>query len=794
MLKSYLKIAWRNLSRNKGYSVINIGGLAMGMAVVILIGLWIYDEISFNKGHQQYDRIARVLQNTTKDGMTGTGMHMPVPLASELMNSFKDNFPYVVISTFTSSHIISNGTAHFTEPGNYMHPDAPEMLTLTMLSGTRAGLQELNSIMLSGSAAKRIFGADDPINKVVTIDSKKEVKVTGVYQDLPKNSEFHDVAFIAPWDLYVATTEWLPRFIDSWDHSIVQVFVQLSPHAEIDKVSDKIRTLIYDRENPASKVFQRSLFLHPMSKWHLYEEFKNGINTGGRIQFVWLFGAIGIFILLLACINFMNLSTARSEKRAKEVGIRKAIGSFRSQLINQFFSESLLVVLLAFTLCVGIVLATLPWFNEITDKQMSMPWKNLYFWTACFGFVLFTGIVSGSYPAFYLSSFHAVKVLKGTFRVGRFASIPRQVLVVLQFTVSVMLIIGTIIVYRQIQFTKDRPTGYDRERLIYLEMKTAGIHDHVDAVRDRLIKSDAIIEMAESNTSVITNGPNVVGFNWKDKDPGLKEQFKVEWVSPEYGKTVGWSFRDGRDFSREIVSDRSGVIINESSVKYMGLKDPVGEIITSEGRNWTILGVIKDMVVGSPYQPVTPTLYLPLNWTGNVVSFKLDPDQRTQVALDKIQSVFKEFAPAMPFDYKFADEQYAAKFSNEVRIGRLATIFTALAILISCLGLFGMASFVAEQRSKEMGIRKVLGASVTNLWQMLSKDFVVLVIIACVIAIPVSFYLMNSWLQGYEYRAEISSWIFVAASLGALLITLVIVSFQTLKAAVTNPVKSLRLE
>lgn len=794
MLKSYLKIGWRTLSRNKGFSLINIGGLAMGLAVVILIGLWIDDELSFNKSHQQYDRIARVMQHTTKDGMTGTGMYMPVPLAAELMKSFQDDFEYVVISTFPSSHIISNGNSHFTESGNYMHPDAPEMLTLTMLRGARTGLQELSSIMLSESTAKRIFGADDPINKVVTIDSKKEVKVTGVYQDLPKNSDFHDVAFIAPWDLYVATAEWLPRFMDSWDHSIVQVFVQMSPRAETERVSGKIRTIIYDRENPASKVFQRSLFLHPMSKWHLYEEFKNGVNAGGRIQFVWLFGAIGIFILLLACINFMNLSTARSEKRAKEVGIRKAIGSFRSQLIRQFFSESLLVVLLAFMLCLGIVLITLPWFNEIADKQMSMPWRNLFFWAACFGFVLLTGLVAGSYPAFYLSSFQAVKVLKGTFRAGRFASIPRQVLVVLQFTVSVILITGTIVVYRQIQYTQNRPTGYDRERLIYLEMKTAGIHEHFDVVRDRLIKSGAIVEMAESNSAVITRGPNVVGFSWKDKDPGLKEQFSVDWITPEYGRTVGWSFLDGRDFSREIVSDRSGVIINESSVKYMGLKDPVGEIITSEGRSWTILGVIKDMVVGSPYQPVTPTLYLPLNWTGNVVTLKLDPDQRTQVALDKIRSVFTEFAPAMPFDYKFADEQYAAKFSNEVRIGRLATIFTVLAIFISCLGLFGMASFVAEQRSKEMGIRKVLGASVANLWQMLSKDFVVLVIISCVIALPVSFYFMNSWLQGYEYRTGISLWIFIAASLGALLITLIIVSFQTLKAALTNPVRSLRLE
>jgi ABC-type antimicrobial peptide transport system permease subunit len=793
MFKSYLKIAWRNLFRSKSYSAINIGGLAMGMAVAILIGLWIYDELSFNKYHNNYHRIARVMQHTTKDGRTGTGMHMPFPLGPQLMESFENDFQYVVMSSFPSGHILSNNGLHFNERGNYMHPDAPEMLTLEMLKGTRSGLIELNSIMLSESLAGKIFGEDDPINKTVTIDNAKEVKVTGVYKDLPKNSEFHEVAFIAPWDLYITSNEWINRFIDSWDHHNVQVFVQLTPQAEEETVSRKIQNTIYERESDQFKVFKRKIFLHPMSKWHLYEEFVNGINAGGRIQFVWLFGGIGVFILLLACINFMNLSTARSEKRAKEVGIRKAIGSFRSQLINQFFSESLLVVALAFIICLGIVVTVLPWFNEISDKRVSIPWQNLYFWASCLGFTLLTGIIAGSYPALYLSSFHAVKVLKGTFHAGRFASIPRQVLVVLQFTVSVALIVGTIVVYRQVQHTKDRPIGFDRDRLIYLETRTPQIHEHFETVRNRLIVSGAIVEMTESNNSVVTAGPNVVGFDWKDKDPAFREQFIVEWITPTYGGTVGWKITDGRDFSLEAISDQSGLIINESAVDYMGLKSPVGEIVKWEGRNWTILGVVKDMITESPYRPTTPTIYMPLTGTG-MVSFKLNPDQSTQAAIDQIQSVFKEFAPDVPFDYKFVDEQYAYKFSNEVRIGQLASIFATLAILISCLGLFGMASFVAEQRTKEMGIRKVLGASMVDLWQMLSRDFVVLVVISCVIAVPVSLYFMNDWLQGYEYRTEISAWIFVTASSGALLITLLIVSFQTLKAAITNPVKSLRSE
>ncbi len=792
MFKSYFKIAWRSLFRSKGYSMINIGGLAMGMAVAILIGLWIQDEVSFNKNHQNYNRIARVLQNATRDGMTGTGRAMPVPLAAELTKSFEDDFQYVVMSSYTSDHIISNGDRHFSESGNYMQPDAPEMLTLTMLKGTRSGLKELNSIMLSESLAERIFGSEDPINKLVAIDNKKEVKVTGVYQDLPRNSEFHDLAFIAPWDLYVAQNDWLVRLADSWDHSMVHLFVQLSLLADEEAVSSRIGPTIYNRENERYKIFKRQIFLHPMSKWHLHEQFDNGVNTGGRIQFVWLFGMIGVFILLLACINFMNLSTARSENRAKEVGIRKAMGSFRSQLINQFFSESLLVVIVAFGLSLGLILGVLPWFNGIADKQIVMPWQNVYFWSACLGFVSLTGIVAGSYPAFYLSSFQAVRVLKGTFKAGRLASMPRRVLVVLQFTVSVTLIIGTITVYRQIQHAKDRPIGYNRNGLIYLDMKGAEIHDHLDVVRNKMIASGAITDMSESNNSILTAGPGVVGFNWSGKDPGLRDQFTVEWISPEYGKTVGWEILHGRDFSKEYASDQYGVIVNESSVDYMGLENPVGEIMKYAGRDWTIIGVVKDIVVGSPYQPVTPTLYMPLGGPGAVVSMKLNPQQSTLAALDKVQLIFKEFAPAMPFDYKFTDEQFAYKFSNEVRIGQLAAVFSSLAILISCLGLLGMASFVGEQRTKEMGIRKVLGASVVNLWQLLSMDFVVLVIIACVVAVPLSFYFMNDWLQGYQYRTEISPWIFVAACVGALVIALLIVSFQTIKAAVTNPVKSLR--
>lgn len=796
MLESFIKMGWRNIFRNKGYSAINIGGLAMGMGVAILIGLWINDELSFNKNHNNYKYIARVMQNTTHEGITGTGMYMPVPLAAELAKSFENDFEHVVISSFPTDHTISFGNLHFTETGNYMHADAPQMFTFQMQLGTASGLNELNSILLSESTAKRIFGEGDPINKLLTIDGKTEVKVTGVYKDMPRNSEFYNIDFVAPWEQFVASNDWVNRVKDTWDQSVVQVFVQLAPNSDAGIVSQKIKTTIYDRESDQYKVFQRSLFLHPMSKWHLYEEFTNGVNTGGRIQFVWLFGIICIFILMLACINFMNLSTARSERRAKEVGIRKAVGSIRRQLITQFFSESLLVAGIAFILSIGLVFLVLPQFNQVADKQLDIPWGSVYFWSSCIGFTLFTGVIAGSYPALYLSSFQPVKVLKGTFRAGRAASAPRKVLVVLQFTVSIALIIGTSTVYLQIQHSKNRPLGYDNGGLIYLDMKTNEIHDHFESVRNRLISSGAIVEMTESQSPVTRSGPNIVGWTWKGKDPAFMEQFSADWISPEYGETIGWEIIAGRDFSRENVSDQKGVIINESAVKYMQLKDPIGEVIISDegARTFTILGVVKDLVVGSPYLPSTPTIYFPLTWTGNAVTLRLNPERNTQESLKAIQTTFNAFAPASPFEYKFVNEQYAIKFNNEVRIGDLSTAFSLLSVIISCLGLLGMASFIVEQRTKELGIRKVLGASAAKLWQMLSMDFVVLVTIACFIAIPIAFYFMDIWLEGYAYRTELSVWMFATVAAGALLMTLSIVSIQTVKAVLNSPVKSLRSE
>ncbi|WP_080057475.1 ABC transporter permease [Spirosoma aerolatum] len=794
MLRNYLKIAWRNLIREKGYSTINIVGLSVGMGVAMLIGLWIYDELSFNKSHQHYDRIAQVMENQTLEQGIQTYGALPLPLSQELRTQYASDFKAVAATT-EFEQIITYQDKKFTRFGNFAEADYPEILTLRMLSGNRQALRDPGSVLLAKSTALALFGNSNPLHKLVKVGNRYTLQVAGVFDDLPHNTSFKNVTFIAPIKLLFESSE----DMDNWRSSSFAIFTQLNPGSDFGHVSQKIKDVF--RKHTQDKA-QSSLFLYPMADWHLYSEFKNGAYAGGRIQFVWLFGCIGLFVLLLACINFMNLSTARSEKRAKEVGIRKAIGSMRSQLIGQFFSESFLFVATAFALSVVLVQLVLPTFNEVADKQLIILWTNPIFWVACLSFSLLTGFLAGSYPAFYLSSFQPIKVLKGgAFRVGRFASLPRKVLVVVQFTVSVTLIIGTIVVFRQIQFAQNRPVGYSRNGLINITMNTPEIQGRYDALRNELLATGAVSDMAESSSPITNIWSSANNLEWRGKDPNRPAAFGTIAITPEFGNVVQWKVKEGRSFSRQFSSDSLAFLFNEAAVKLTGLKNrnggpPVGETIRWHGKDWKLIGIVKDMVMTSPFEPVTPTVFM-MNTNErslNVIHIKLNPVLSAHDALSKLEPVFKKFNPASPFEYKFADEEYAKKFAAEQRIGQLASFFAALAILISCLGLFGLASFVAEQRTKEIGVRKVLGASVFNLWGLLSKDFVTLVLISCLLSTPITWYLLTNWLDNYEYRTELSWWIFGVASLGALAITLLTVSFQSIKAALINPVKSLRSE
>lgn len=807
MFQSYFKIGWRNLLKNKGYSLINIGGLALGMAVAILIGLWVYDELSYNKYHKNYDRIAQFMKAGVHEGTPFSGgLSLPYPLIDELKTSYAGNFKHIVEALQPHEYILSNAETKISRKGQFTAAGVAEMLSLEMLRGTWNGLQDPHSILLSASATKAIYGEADPMGRVLKINTDMEVKVTGVYKDLPRNTKFHDVKFFASWELNLMHNTWIKD--QPWDNHFLYIYCEIAPNTSLEKVSENIEeaemNVIAKMENLKELAAQHPrILLHPMRDWHLYGDFNRwpnyGIPDSGPVRFVILVGTIGGFVLLLACINFMNLSTARSEKRAREVGIRKSMGSARRQLISQFFSESYLVVIFAFTLAIIFSSLALPWFNTLADKDMAMPWTSQWLWLSSLIFILITGLLAGSYPALYLSSFNPVKVLKGTFRAGRSASVPRKVLVVTQFTVSITLIISTIIVYNQIVFAKNRPTGYTQEGLIMVQKRSDDFYGKTDELRNELKKTGVVEEISESGGKVTSVWSNNGGFEWAGKDPNLKDEFGTLGVTTEYGKTMGWRFVEGRDFSKEFPSDSSGLIINETAAKYMGLEQPVGEVVHWKNRWWNVdkdykvLGVVKDMVMKSPYDPILPTIFL-LNREHSWINIKITPGTNTSEALGKIETVFRKLIPSAPFEYQFVDQEYALKFAKEERIGRLASTFGTLAVLISCLGLFGLASFVAEQKTKEIGIRKVVGATVLDLWQMLSKDFVLLVLLSCIIASTVAYYSLSLWLQNYTYRTEISWWIFGAVGIGAVMMTLLTVSYQAIKAALMNPVNSLRSE
>ncbi len=794
MFKNYITVAWRNLVKGSMHSAINILGLCLGMSVALLIGLWIHDELSFDKNFKHYDRIAQVIQNLTNNGETQTWWDVPYPLANELRTNYGSDFKHIVMATNVFEHLITVDDKKIKQRGGFFEKEMPELFSLKLLKGSRSALNDPLSVLISASAAKAFWGNEDPMNKIIKIDQKPVVKVAGVYEDFPQNSSFANLNFISSWDFYYNVNNKLSDMPDPWRPNFTTLYVQLNEQASIQAVSARIRDAKMKKINPQLQKKKPALFLMPMSKWHLYNEFKNGVNTGGAIQYVWMFGIIGIFVLLLACINFMNLSTAQSEKRAKEVGVRKTMGSPRKQLMFQFFCESLITVTIALLISLVIVWGALPFFNTITGKQIKVPWFNVYFVALCMVFLFITAVIAGSYPAFYLSSFKPVKVLKGTFKTGRFATIPRKVLVVVQFSISVSLIIGTIAVYKQIQFARNRPVGYTRANLINITTAGAGIHEHFNSIKEELLQTGVVASVAESESPTTAIFNSTSGFSWPGKDPNLSIDFGVIAASFEYGKTIGWKLKEGRGFSKEFLTDTSGVILNEAAIRFMNLKDPIGKKVTWWGQPLTVIGVVENMVTESPYNEVRPVIYPYLNYPGNMNIVKLNPAVSAQDAIRRIEPLYKKYNPDQPFEYSFIDTDYDKKFNYEERIGKLAGIFAGLAILISCLGLFGLTSFVAEQRKKEVGVRKVLGASVFNLWNLLSKEFLVLVIISFLVSLPVSWYFTHNWLQNYSYRTTLSWWVFVAAGASALLITLVTVSFQTIKAAIANPVKSLRTE
>ena len=776
--------------QHKGLSFINIFGLAIGMAFAILIGLWIQYETSFDKFHVNRDRVAIVLKNTLFNNQKNTQNSTPLPLYYAMKSEYPE-VKHASRMSWNNDFSLAVGDKKYKRQGIHVDPDFLRMFTFPLVKGSvQTALSDPNAIVITEAVAKALFGSADPINKIIKVNNEYNLKVTGVLKDVPVNSSIQ-FDFLAPFERLMAENQFYRDNKSNWGNNFLRNVVELREDVSMSDFSAKIKNLNIDRDNTLKDLY---LFLHPLAKWNLYNDFKNWQNTGGKIQYIRLFGAIGIFVLLIACINFMNLATARSEKRAKEVGIRKAIGSLRSQLITQFLAETLLTSLLAFLLALIIIPLVLPLLNDIGFENIEFQFNNIPLLLGALGAAVITGLIAGSYPALYLSSFRPVKVLKGLFKQAQSAVVFRKVLVISQFAISVGLIISTVIVFQQIEHAKDRSLGYDTNNLINVSMSSDLAKNFVPLKAD-LLNTRYFESVAKASSPLTAIYNSWSDFSWTGKDPNAQQVMDVIMTEWDYEKTVGLKFLEGRPFSNDYKSDSNAVILNETALKMIGYENPIGKTIKNGNQDLKIVGIIEDMLIQDPFKPVNPTVILfNSGAASNNIYLRLKPNVPVRTALATIQPIFEKYNPAYPFEYGFSDEEFARKFRVENQVGKLAAIFAILAIIISCLGLFGLAAFMAERRTKEIGIRKVLGASVINLWSLLSKEFVWLVLAGCLIACPLAYWLMSGWLQGYDYRITINWWIFFAAGVVAIAIALLTVSSQAIKVAIANPVKSLRTE
>lgn len=787
MFTNYLKIAFRNILRNKTFSVINILGLAVGMASALLILLWIESELSYDQFHEKKNRIYEVWNRETFSGKLQCWNTTPKIFA----RTVERDFPEVEQATrvnWPSSFLFSVGEKKLMITGNIVDSNFLNMFSFPLLKGnSNTALKEMHSIVLTEKLAKNLFGNEEAIGKVIKINDKDNFTVTGIAKNLPANTRF-DFEYLLPWSYLRSRGD-----DDSeWGNNSTRNYVLLKPNATLASIAPKLKYIKrkYDKGEEANE-----MFLYPLDRWRLYSNFTNGKEDGkGLIEFVTMFGLIAVFILMIACINFMNLSTSRSEKRAKEVGIRKVVGANKLSLIRQFMGESIFIALISGLFALLIVQLVLPTFGRLLNQTLVINYGNIWHWVLFLGFILFTGIIAGSYPALYLSSFQPVKVLKKTFLKSGNAVTPRKILVVLQFTFAILLIICTLIVKQQIQYAKDREVGYNKNNLIF-HMMTGNLDKNYQLVKNDLLTAGIASSVTKTSAPITQGWSDTWGFEWVGKSPDDKTDFDRFAADEDLGATIGLQFIKGRDFNlKEYPTDSTAVILNESAVKAMAFTNPIGQVIKDNGIEWHVVGVIRDFILQSPYYPTKPMVIQGAKSWFNVIHIKLNDKNTTADNLRKAKEIFKKYNPEYPFEYKFIDDDYAKRFKAEQRTGTLAALFAGLTIFISCLGLFGLAAFMAENRIKEIGVRKVLGATVPGVVMLLSKDFIGLVLISFLISSPVAWWFMRGWLQNYPYHVTIQWETFVFAAVLSIFIALVTVSYHAVKAATSNPIKSLRTE
>jgi putative ABC transport system permease protein len=786
MFLNYFKVAIRNLRRNKVFSLINICGLAIGMACAVLILLWVENEMSFDRFHEKNDRLYEVYGNVQMDGT----LQSQVPTPEQLAPTLKKDYPEIDQTTrlgWNENMLMTSGEKHLKPTGTWADASFLSMFSLPLLKGdSHTALDDPYSVVVTEKLAKTLFGSGDPIGRVLRIDNSNDFKVTGILKDLPNNTMF-DFEYLMSYNFLESK-----HYLDSdWTDVSIRTFATLKPQVSLEETNAHIKNITVKNSAKRSEVTQ---FLYPVSQLRLYSKFENGKPVGGRIETVRLFSLIAAFILLIACINFMNLSTARSEKRAKEVGIRKVAGAQKKSLIAQFLIESIIISAIAGIAALALVELFLPAFNQLTEKRLDLDYHNINFWLGSIGFVLLTGTLAGSYPAFFLASFKPVVVLKGSFKKINALMTPRKILVVSQFTFAIVLVISTLIIVQQIKFGQDRKSGYDKSNLAYVYME-GDIRKNYDLIKNDLLGSGTAVSISQTMAPLTQSWSSGFSLSWPGKDPGTHISFDRSTTSGNLVKTAGLTLVEGRDIDLvNYPSDSTACVINESAAKLIKSKSAIGQTIFDSPDTWHIVGVIKDFILQSPYDPTRPIIFKGPKYRCNVINIKFNPRRATADNLAKAKAIFTRYNPSFPFEYHFVDEEYAQKFNDQQLVGKLAGLFAGLTIFISCLGLFGLATYMAENRIKEVGMRKILGASVSNITALLSKDFVKLVIVAIAIASPLAWFFMNRWLMGFDYRIEINWYVFVLAGSGAILIALLTVSSQAIRAAVSNPINSLRSE
>ncbi len=809
MFKNFLKTTFRRLRRNKGYGFLNIFGLAIGIACAGLIFLWVEDEVNFDNNNVNKERIYLVKTNDNVDNGVFTHSSTPGPLAQAMQSTIPGIENTCRTTEDGTSFLFTIGNKAVNASGKYVEPSFFNIFTLPFVQGNaKTAFSQLHSIVLTEKTAKKFFGDEkDVIGKTVRMDNKQDYVVSGVLKGLPENSTLQ-FEWLAPFKVWYDENPWAAK----WGNFGITTYVELKPGVTVASINRQLLNPFYDFTTQKIEKDKSSVheFLFSMNDWHLRDDFANGKPTGsGRIQYVHLFSIIAWIILFIACINFMNLATAGSEKRSKEIGVRKVLGSGKKTLITQFIGEALFMSLIAAVVAVILMSLLLPAFNLLVQKDLSLGLTRPYHLAALLLLTLLCGIVAGSYPSLYLSSFNPVFVLKGIKSKTGSAANVRKGLVVIQFAVSIVLIISTIIIYRQIQHVKTRDIGYNKNNLLQIDAQGDIVKDF-PAIKQDLINTGFVKDAALADHTTIDGGNNTTSISWQGKDPSSIVVISQRLVSPEFMSTIGMHIIEGRDFQptdavelgdNHMPKDSNqafNVIVTQSMEKLLGKGSALGKTMERPFNNGTfhlkVTGVVKDYVYGDMYGQSAPVIFFDIPDAARLLYVKIAPQGNPENALAKIAAVMKKDNPAYPFEYKFVDGQFNQMFLSEMLISKLSRVFAALAILISCLGLFGLAAYTAEKRTKEIGVRKVLGASVSGIAALLSKDFLKLVILSCIVAFPLAWLMMNNWLQNYQYRIEISWWIFLIAGVTAILIALLTVSFQAIKAAVANPVESLRTE